>query len=150
MAILNIRIDGDPVLRRKCDPVDKIDSGILKIIEDMAETVVENNGAAIAAPQVGVLKRIVVINFGEKYLPLINPEIIEVKGSHEVIEGCLSIPGKWGKIERPEFVKVEALNLQGEKFQISGENDLAKCFCHEIDHLEGILFTDKIIEFVDL
>ena len=150
MAILNIRIDGDPVLRKKCDPVDRIDSEILKIIEDMAETVVENNGAAIAAPQIGILKRIVVINFGEKYLPLINPKIVEAKGNHEVIEGCLSIPGKWGKIKRPEVVKVEAVNLQGEKIQISGENDLAKCFCHEIDHLDGILFTDKVTEFVDL
>lgn len=150
MAVLDIRIEGDPVLRRKCDPVEKIDSKILKVIEDMGETVIKNNGAAIAAPQVGILKRIVVINFGEKYLPMINPKIIEFSGSHQVTEGCLSIPGKWGNLERPKFVKVEATNIQGEKFQISGENHLAKCFCHEIDHLDGILFIDKVTEFVDL
>lgn len=150
MTVVNIRTVEDPVLREKCEKVDVIDGAILRIIEDMAETMYASNGAAIAAPQIGVLKRLVVVNFGEKYLALINPEIIESSGGHEVIEGCLSIPGKWGRLERPQFVRVEALNIEGNKFQIAGENDLAKCFCHEIDHLDGILFTDKVTEYVDL
>ncbi|MBU5437140.1 peptide deformylase [Tissierella sp. MSJ-40] len=149
MALRNIRVLGDDILRKKSKPIEKIDNRVLTLLEDMAETVHNHeNGAAIAAPQIGVLRRAVVIAMGEETIYLVNPEIIETEGSQEVIEGCLSIPGKWGKLIRPAKVKVKALNEKGEEFIITGEDDLAKCLCHEIDHLDGILFIDKVTEFI--
>ena len=149
MALRNIRVLGDDILRKKSKPIEKIDDRVLTLLEDMAETLHNHeNGAAIAAPQIGVLRRAVVIAIGEETIYLINPEIIETEGSQEVIEGCLSIPDKWGKLMRPAKVKVKALNEKGEEFIITGEDDLAKCLCHEIDHLDGILFIDKVTEFI--
>ena len=149
MALRNIRILGDDILRKKSKPIEKIDDRVLTLLEDMAETLHNHeNGAAIAAPQIGVLRRAVVIAMGEETIYLINPEIIETEGSQEVIEGCLSIPDKWGKLIRPAKVKVKALNEKGEEFIITGEDDLAKCLCHELDHLDGILFIDKVTEFI--
>ncbi len=150
MALRNIRTLGDEILRKKCRTVEKVDDRILTLLKDMADTLHNTgNGAAIAAPQVGVLKRAVVIDMGEGIIYLINPEIIEEEGSQEVIEGCLSIPNKWGKLIRPAKVKVKALNEKGEEFTITGEGDLAKCLCHEIEHLDGILFIDKVTEFLE-
>ncbi len=149
MALRNIRILGDDILRKKSKPIEKIDDRVLTLLEDMAETLHNHeNGAAIAAPQIGVLRRAVVIAMGEETIYLINPEIIETEGNQEVIEGCLSIPDKWGKLIRPAKVKVKALNEKGEEFIITGEDNLAKCLCHEIDHLDGILFIDKVTEFI--
>lgn len=150
MALRNIRILGDDILRKKSRPIEKIDNRVLTLLKDMADTLHNTeNGAAIAAPQVGVLKRAVVIDMGEGTIYLINPEIIETEGSQEVVEGCLSIPGKWGKLMRPARVKVKALNSEGKEFIINGEGDFAKCLCHEIEHLDGILFIDKVTEFID-
>ena len=150
MALRNIRTLGDEILRKKCRTVEKVDDRILTLLKDMADTLHNTgNGAAIAAPQVGVLKRAVVIDMGEGIIYLINPEIIEEEGNQEVIEGCLSIPNKWGKLIRPAKVKVKALNEKGEEFTITGEGDLAKCLCHEIEHLDGILFIDKVTEFLE-
>jgi peptide deformylase len=147
MALRNIRILGDDILRKKSRPVEKIDGRTLALLKDMAETMYNTKvGAGLAAPQVGILKRLVVIDMGEGLINLINPEIIETEGSQEVIEGCLSIPDKYGKLIRPAKVKVKALNEKGEEYTITGEGDLAKCLCHEIDHLDGILFIDKMIE----
>lgn len=150
MALRNIRTLGDEILRKKCRAVEKVDDRTLTLLKDMADTLHNTeNGAAIAAPQVGVLRRAVVIDMGEGIICLVNPEIIEEEGSQEVVEGCLSIPNKWGKLIRPEKVKVKALNEKGEEFTITGEGDLAKCLCHEIEHLDGILFIDKVTEFVE-
>lgn len=150
MALRRIRTIGDDILRKKCRLIEKIDDRILTLLQDMSDTLHDTeNGAAIAAPQVGVLKRAVVIDMGKGTLYLVNPEIVESEGSQEVIEGCLSIPGKWGKLIRPAKVKVKALNEKGEEIILTGEGDLAKCLCHEIDHLDGVLFIDKVTEFVE-
>ncbi|MCT4687033.1 peptide deformylase [Vallitalea sp.] len=149
MAIRNIRIVGDETLRKKSKEVKCVDEKILMLLDDMADTMYNTgNGAGLAAPQVGILKRLVVIDMGEGLIKLINPRIVESSGRQEVTEGCLSVPGKWGRLKRPAKVKVEALNEKNEKFTIVGTGDLAKCLCHEIDHLEGILFIDKAIEVV--
>lgn len=150
MALRKIRTLGDEILRKKCRKVEKVDDRIKILLCDMLDTLHNTeNGAAIAAPQVGVLRRAVVIDMGQGVINLVNPEIIETEGSQEVVEGCLSIPGRWGKLTRPAKVKVKALNEKGEEFTITGEGDMAKCLCHEIDHLDGILFIDKVTEFLE-
>ncbi|ACL74426.1 peptide deformylase [Ruminiclostridium cellulolyticum] len=150
MALRNIRTLDDEVLRKKCRPVDEVNDKVRELLKDMADTMYNTgNGAGLAAPQVGILKRIVVIDMGDGLINLVNPEIVEQKGSQEVIEGCLSILGKWGKVIRPTEVKVKALNEKGEEVIITGKKDMAKCLCHEIDHLDGILFTDKVTEYIE-
>lgn len=149
MAIRNIRKDGDEILRKKCKDVDVIDSKIKTLIKDMAETMYESNGVGLAAPQVGVLKRIVVIDTGDGLLELINPRVISETGEQTYIEGCLSIPGIYGETKRPAKVVVEALDPNGEKIIVEGEKLLAVCLCHEIDHLDGKLFKDIVIKYVD-
>lgn len=143
MALRNIVKEGDEVLRKKCRAVDKIDDRILTILDDMAETLYDSGGVGLAAPQVGILRRIVVIDVGEGLIELINPEIIEKDGEVSDSEGCLSIPGKYGEVVRPAYVKVKALNRQGEEVEYEGTELLARAFCHEIDHLDGILYIDR-------
>ena len=143
MALRNIVKEGDEVLRKKCRAVDKIDDRILTILDDMAETLYDSGGVGLAAPQVGILRRIVVIDVGEGLIELINPEIIEKDGEVSDSEGCLSIPGKYGEVVRPAYVKVKALNRQGEAAEYEGTELLARAFCHEIDHLDGILYIDR-------
>ncbi len=151
MALRKIVLIGDDILRKKSKKVEQIDARLIELLKDMAETMYDNeNGAGLAAPQVGVLRRVVVIDMGDGLINLINPEIIEAQGIQEVTEGCLSIPGKWGKLRRPAMVKVRALNEKGNQFIIKGEGELAKCLCHEIDHLNGILFIDKVTEFIEM
>ncbi len=151
MALRTIIVNGDPILRKKSRQVDQVDDRIRAILNDMAETMYHHgNGAGLAACQVGILKRLVVIDMGDGLLKLVNPKVVETSGSHEVIEGCLSFPNVWGIVVRPEKVTIEALNENGEKITLSAEGDLAKCFCHEIDHLDGIVFTDKVIKYLDL
>ncbi|MCY6370702.1 peptide deformylase [Clostridium ganghwense] len=150
MALRNIRIFGDNILRKKSRQIENIDDRVLTLLKDMADTLHNTeNGAALAAPQVGILKRAIVIDMGQGIIYLINPEIVETEGKQKVVEGCLSIPNKWGKLIRPKKVKVKALNEKGQEFIITGEGDLAKCLCHEIDHLDGILFIDKVTEFIE-
>lgn len=149
MAVRNIRKDGDEVLRKISRNVDKIDDRIKTLVKDMAETMYEAEGVGLAAPQVGILKRVVVIDVGEGLIELINPEIIEATGEQIAAEGCLSIPGKYAEVKRPAKVKVRALNTKGQTVEYEGEELLARAFCHEIDHLEGILFKDKAIRFID-
>ena len=148
MAIRQIRFDGDPILRKTSREVKNINDRIKTLLEDMAETMYENEGVGLAAPQVGVLRKVVVIDIGNGLIKLINPEIIESEGENIDIEGCLSVPNKVGTVSRPERVKVKYLNEFGEEKIIEGEGLLAKALCHEIDHLNGILFIDKIIEEV--
>ncbi|MHC1683252.1 MAG: peptide deformylase [Clostridiaceae bacterium] len=146
MAIRNIRKIGDEVLRKKSKPVDKIDDRIKVLIEDMIDTMYESEGVGLAAPQVGVLKRLVVIDVGDGPMVLINPEIVKTEGTYVDIEGCLSIPGESGEVERPEKVTVRAMDENGVVREIEGEELLARAFCHELDHLDGILYVDKVIK----
>ncbi len=146
MAIRNIRKENDPVLRKKSKTVEKIDSKIIELINDMLETMYAADGVGLAAPQVGILKRIIVIDIGDGPIILINPEIIDHKGKQIETEGCLSIPGISGSVERPQFVRVKGLNENSKEIIIEGEDLLARALCHEIDHLNGVLFIDKVIE----
>lgn len=149
MAIRNIRKDGDDVLRKVSKKVEKIDSKIITLVRDMAETMYDADGVGLAAPQVGILKRIVVIDVGEGLIELINPEIIEYSGEQQEVEGCLSLPGIYAEVKRPAKVKVRAQNTKGETLEYEGEELLARAFCHELDHLDGILFKDKAIKFIE-
>lgn len=146
MALRNIRTLGDSILRKKSRSIDKINDRILILIEDMKETMYEAHGVGLAAPQVGILKRVVVIDIGEGPIVLINPEIVESRGSILDEEGCLSIPEREGKVERPEYVKAKALNEKGEAIEIQGTGLLARAICHELDHLDGVLFIDKVVK----
>lgn len=147
MAKLTIRKLGDEVLRKTCRPVDEITPRILTLLDDMVETMRDANGCGLAAPQVGVLRRIAVIEVEEgQVYELINPRIIAYSGEQEAEEGCLSIPGEWGITRRPMHVTVEALNRRGEVIQVSGHDLLARAFCHELDHLDGKLFIDCVID----
>ncbi|NNG66207.1 peptide deformylase [Caldanaerobacter subterraneus] len=149
MAIRYIRKIGDPVLRKKAKPVTEINPHIITILEDMAETMYLNDGVGLAANQVGILRRLVVIDVGEGLLELINPEIVYEEGEQIGPEGCLSIPGVFGEVKRPQKVKVRYLDREGNVKEIVGEDLLARALCHEIDHLEGVLFVDKVIRFLD-
>jgi peptide deformylase len=149
MAIRNIRKDGDEILRKKSRPVEEINDKILILLKDMADTMYDAEGAGLAAPQVGVLKRVVVIDIGDGLMQLINPEIKTQTGTQTTIEGCLSIPGMWGEVERPSHVVVEAQDPSGKKITVEGEGFLAQALCHEIDHLDGILYKDKAKRFLD-
>ena len=148
MATRRILTDGDEILRKISRPVNEIDKRTKTLLDDMAETMYKNEGVGLAAPQVGVLRRIVVIDIGEGLLELINPEIVQTEGSKIDVEGCLSIPGKRGTVERPTKVVVNAINRKGKTIQVTGEGLLAVALCHELDHLDGILYTDKMIEDV--
>ena len=150
MAKLKILKLGDSTLRSVCRPVDKITPRITQLLDDMIETMRNANGVGLAAPQVGVLRRIVVIETpDEGLIELINPKIIAYAGEQESEEGCLSIPGRWGITRRPMYVTVKALNRHGENIEIKGSGLLAKAFCHEIDHLDGKLYIDCAIRMVD-
>ncbi|MBE6048770.1 MAG: peptide deformylase [Clostridium sp.] len=146
MAIRNIRLEGDEVLRKHSKVVEKVDNKILTLIKDMGETMYEADGVGLAAPQVGILKRIFVIDVydGEGLRVFINPEILETKGVQDGEEGCLSIPGISEDVKRPNYVKVKALNEKGEEFVLEAEELLARAICHENDHLDGILFIDHV------
>lgn len=148
MAIRNIRTEGDEILKKKSKEVDVINDKIRTLIEDMVETMHEQNGVGLAAVQVGILKRIIVIDIYDEKTPiikLVNPVIIKTKGEQEVEEGCLSFPNKFAKIIRPEEVTVEGLNENGDKIKVVGKGLLAQALAHEIDHLNGEVFVDKII-----
>ena len=151
MAIRNIITKGDETLKKRCKEVKEIDQKIMDILDDMKETMYhQGNGVGLAASQVGILKRIVVIDVGEGLLELINPVIIEREGEQIEIEGCLSIPGVFGKVKRPARVVVEYLNRKGQTVRTEGTGLLAVCISHELDHLDGILFDEKVFEFVDI
>ena len=144
MAIRSImNYQKDDILRKKSKIVEKIDNRILSILDDMAETMYQADGAGLAAVQVGILKRLVVIDVGEGLIKLINPVIVNTYGEQQETEGCLSIPGIYGKVKRPQQVEIRALNEKGDSIKLKGTGLLACAFCHEIDHLDGILFIDK-------
>lgn len=144
MAIRNIVKDGDPILKKKCRPVEKFDQKLAVLLDDMTETMHMANGVGLAAPQVGMLRRVVVIDVGEGVIELVNPKIVAYSGKQEGLEGCLSFPGEWGLATRPNYVKVRAQDRNGDEFEIDGEELLARAFCHEIDHLNGVVFKDVV------
>lgn len=144
MALRNIRKYGDDVLRKKCREIDKIDARLLTLIEDMKETMYDADGVGLAAPQVGILKRLFVVDIGDGPLVFINPEIIETSGSQIDEEGCLSLPGETEEVMRPNYVRARALNEKGKEFEIEAEELLARAILHEYDHLNGTLFIDRV------
>ena len=151
MAIRQIRYEGDDILRKKCKRVEEVNDHIRMLLDDMLDTLHNTkDGAAIAAPQVGIVQRLVVIDMGNGVIKLINPEIIEEKGIQECVEGCLSIPNKYGNTLRPKKVTIKALDENGKEITLTGRGERAKCFCHEIDHLNGILFSDKVTNWLKL
>ncbi len=144
MALRTIRIQGDPVLEKVCKPVSEVTEKIRDLIDDMIETMYEANGVGLAAPQVGILKRIVVIDVGEGPIVMINPCILETSGEQTGDEGCLSLPGKAGVVTRPDYVKAKAYNEDMEEYTIEGTALLARAICHELDHLDGHMYTEKV------
>ena len=143
MALRTILTDNDPALHKVCRPVTNFDGRLHDLIDDLKETLANANGAGLAAPQVGILRRVViVVDEQENMLELVNPEIIAQEGEQEGFEGCLSVPGRWGIVKRPQKAKVRAQDRNGNFFEVEGEEIVARCFCHEIDHLDGHLFTE--------
>lgn len=145
MALRNIVKEGDPILGKKCRTVEKFDEKLSVLIDDMFDTMYNANGVGLAGPQVGQLKRVVVIDVGDGPMELVNPEITMTEGEQTESEGCLSVPGKYGVCKRPAKVQVKAQDRNGKWQVFTGEELKARCFCHEIDHLDGILFTSKVI-----
>ena len=145
MALRKIRTGNDTALRKICKPVKEINESILTLLSDMADTMYEADGVGLAAPQGGVIRRVVVIDIGEGLVELINPEILETRGTKRDSEGCLSIPGATAEVIRPAYVKVKAQNRNGDEIIVEGEDLMARALCHEIDHLDGILYVDKAI-----
>ena len=149
MALRNLVIEGDPLLRKKSRPVDEISPRIIKLLDDLADTMYyENRGIGIAAPQVGVLRRVFIVDIGDDHgkIEFINPKILESSGSQVGSEGCLSVPGKTCEVDRPDHVNVKALDRNGNEFVLEADELLARCICHEYDHLDGILFIDKSVD----
>ena len=149
MAIREIREKGDEILYKKCKAVVKFDEKLHILLDDMYETMQSRDGVGLTAPQVGILKRAVVIDVGDGKIELINPEIVEESGEQTGSEGCLSVPGVFGEVTRPNVVTVKAQDRDGKWFKITGKELLARAFCHEIEHLDGKLFLDRVIRFID-
>ncbi|MBR0140236.1 MAG: peptide deformylase [Firmicutes bacterium] len=150
MAIRNIRTEGDPALAKVCRPVAKVDDHYREIIDDLVETMRSADGVGLAAPQVGILRRIVVVEVGDQLFELVNPEIVSEEGEQYGSEGCLSVPGYAGNVKRPMKVTVKALDRNGEPVEYTGEGLLARAFCHELDHLDGVLYTSKADDLHEL
>lgn len=143
MALRQILTAQDPALHKVCRPVTKFDEKLHDLLEDMKETMVEANGVGLAAPQVGILRRVVVIDLGEEIIELVNPEILETSGEQDGMEGCLSVPEEYWLVKRPNVVKARAQDRNGDWFEIEGEELIARCICHECDHLDGHIYTEK-------
>lgn len=146
MAIRKVVTSEDPILRKHSRKVENFNERLWTLLDDMKDTMYKAEGVGLAAVQVGILRRVIVVDVGDGLLELINPEIIEASGSVKDVEGCLSVPGESGTVERPEYVKIKAQNRDGVWRRYEGTGLKARCFCHEIDHLDGILYTDKVIK----
>ena len=142
MALRKILNDQEPALHKVCKPVESFDSKLHRLLDDMRETLIESGGVGLAAPQVGILRRVVLVDNGEEILELVNPTLVETDGEQEGPEGCLSVEGKYGLVKRPYYAKVRAQDRDGNWFESEGEELTARCFCHELDHLDGILYTE--------
>ena len=148
MGMRKILTDKDPALHKVCRPVEKFDGKLHKLLDDMAETLAQANGVGLAAPQVGILRRVVIVDTGEEILELVNPTLLETSGEQCGAEGCLSVPGKYGLVKRPNYAKVRAQDRDGNWFEAEGEALIARCFCHELDHLDGIVYTEIMERFL--
>ena len=148
MGLRKILTDKDPALHKVCRPVEKFDGRLYRLLDDMKETLAEANGVGLAAPQVGILRRVVLVDTGDEVLELINPSLLETSGEQVGAEGCLSVPGKYGLVKRPNYAKVRAQDRNGNWFEAEGEELIARCFCHELDHLDGILYTEVMERFL--
>lgn len=149
MAYRNIILEGDPVLRKTSRPVERFDDRLHQLLDDMKETLSRANGVGLAAPQVGILRRAVVVDVGEGPVELVNPKIVCSEGEQEGQEGCLSCPGEWGIVRRPAKVTVEAQDRHGQPFTLDGQELLAVALCHELDHLDGRLYKDIVVRMLD-
>ena len=148
MGLRKILTDEEPALHKTCRPVVSFDAKLHKLLDDMGETMRDANGIGLAAPQVGILRRVVTVDLGDEILELVNPELVETDGEQTGAEGCLSVPGKYGLVTRPYTAKVKAQDRYGEWFEVEGEEIIARCFCHELDHLDGIVYTEVMERFL--
>ncbi len=148
MALRKIVTEGDDVLLKKCRPVEKFDKKLWDLLDDLAETLYDSGGVGLAGPQVGIMRRVCVIDIGEGLIEFINPEIISTEGMHEVVEGCLSSPGEFGLVNRPVKVVAKAFDRDGKEFTVEGEDLFAQAMCHEFDHLDGVLFKSRAIRML--
>ena len=148
MGLRKILTDKDPALHKVCRPVEKFDGRLHKLLDDMKETLIDANGVGLAAPQVGILRRVVLVDTGDEVLELFNPSLLETSGEQVGAEGCLSVPGKYGLVKRPNYAKVRAQDRNGNWFEAEGEELIARCFCHELDHLDGIVYTEVMERFL--
>ena len=148
MGIRKILTDKDPALHKVCRNVEKFDWRLHKLLDDMADTLAEANGVGLAAPQVGILRRVVIVDTGDEILELVNPTLVETDGEQEGAEGCLSVPGKYGLVKRPYYAKVRAQDRYGEWYEAEAEELIARCFCHELDHLDGIVYTQVMERYL--
>lgn len=142
MGLRKILTDAEPALHKACKPVINFDDRLFKLLEDMRDTLIDSGGVGLAAPQVGILRRVVLVDTGEDILELINPTLVETDGEQLGPEGCLSVPGKYGLVKRPYYAKVRAQDRNGNWYEAEGEELIARCFCHELDHLDGIVYTE--------
>ena len=148
MGLRKILTDKEPSLHKVCRPVERFDGKLHKLLDDMVETMLDAHGVGLAAPQVGILRRVVIVDTGEEILELVNPTLLETHGEQVGAEGCLSVPGKYGLVKRPMVAKVRAQDRNGEWFEAEGEELIARCFCHELDHLDGIVYTEIMDRFL--
>ena len=148
MGLRKILTDAEPALHKVCKPVINFDGRLHSLLEDMRETLIESGGVGLAAPQVGILRRVVLVDTGDEILELVNPTLVSTDGEQEGPEGCLSIPGKYGLVKRPYYAKVRAQDRDGNWYEAEGEELIARCFCHELDHLDGILYTQVMDRFL--
>ena len=148
MGLRKILTVKEPSLHKMCRPVEKFDGKLHKLLDDMKETLLDAGGVGLAAPQVGILRRVVVVDTGEEILELVNPELLETSGEQVGAEGCLSVPGKYGLVKRPMVARVRAQDRNGDFFEAEGEELIARCFCHELDHLDGIVYTEVMERFL--
>ncbi len=148
MGLRKILTDAEPALHKVCKPVSNFDGRLHSLLEDMRETLIESGGVGLAAPQVGILRRVVLVDTGEEILELVNPTLVATDGEQEGPEGCLSVPGKYGLVKRPYYAKVRAQDREGNWYEAEGEELIARCFCHELDHLDGIVYTEIMERFL--
>ena len=148
MGLRRIHTTDEPALHKVCKPVTSFDWRLRKLLDDMRDTLIDSNGVGLAAPQVGILRRVVLVDNGEKVLELINPTLVETDGEQIGAEGCLSVPGKYGLVKRPYYAKVRAQDRNGNWYEAEGEEIVARCFCHELDHLDGIVYTEVMERFL--
>ena len=148
MAIRRILTDAEPALHKTCRAVENFDNRLHLLLDDMRDTLIESGGVGLAAPQVGILRRVVLVDTGEEILELINPTMVETDGMQEGPEGCLSVPGKYGLVKRPYYAKVRAQDRNGNWYEAEGEELIARCFCHELDHLDGIIYTEVMERYL--